>query len=77
MLALSRKTLGILLPLLGLGGCSGDNEFTANVAGNYTIAITNGASSCNFDNWVEGKETSGIGLVITQDGQSSTARSTA
>ena len=69
MLALSRKSLAILLPLLGLCGCSSDNEFTADVAGNYTIAITNGASTCKFDNWVEGKTTSGIGLAITQDGQ--------
>ena len=69
MLAFSRKSLAILLPLLGLCGCSSNNEFTADVAGNYTIAITNGASTCNFDNWVEGKETSGIGLVITQDEQ--------
>ncbi len=69
MLAPSCKSLAILLPLLWLCGCSSDNEFTADVAGNYTIAITNGASTCNFDNWVAGKETSGIGLVITQDGQ--------
>jgi len=69
MLALSRKSLAVLLPLLSLGGCGSDNEFTADVAGSYTIAITNGASTCKFDNWVEGKETSGIGLTITQDGQ--------
>jgi hypothetical protein len=72
MPALLRKSLAILLPLLGLCGCSSDNEFTTNVAGNYTIAITNGASSCKFDNWVEGKETSGIGFVITEDGQNIT-----
>jgi hypothetical protein len=69
MLVQSYKSLAFLLPLLGLGGCGSDDEFTADVAGSYTIAITNGASSCSFDNWVEGKETSGIGLVMTQEGQ--------
>ena len=69
MLLLSRKSFAVLLPLLGLSGCGSDDEFTADVAGSYTIAITNGASSCGFDNWVEGKVNSGIGLAITQDGQ--------
>ena len=69
MLGQSRTLLAILLPLLALTGCGSDDEFTADVAGNYTIALTNDASSCPFDNWEEGKETSGIGLAITQDGQ--------
>jgi hypothetical protein len=67
MLGLPRKF--VALPLLGLGlcACSSDSEFTGDVAGTYTVAITNGASSCPFDNWVEGKETTGIGLTLTQD----------
>jgi hypothetical protein len=69
MLALFRKTLAILLPLVCLGGCGSSDEFTSDVAGNYTIAVTNGASSCNFDKWVEGNSTPGIGFVITQDGK--------
>ncbi len=69
MLGSIRKSLVIWLPLLGLGGCGSSGEFTADVAGTYSIAITNGASSCSFDNWEEGKQASNIGLVITQDGQ--------
>jgi hypothetical protein len=64
-----RQSLAILLPLLVLGGCGSGDEFTADVAGSYTIAITSGASSCPFDNWKEGTEASGIGFAITQDGQ--------
>jgi len=63
------KLLGIGLPLVVLAGCGSDDEFTADVAGSYTIAITNDDSTCAFSNWEEGKETSGVGLVIAQDGQ--------
>ena len=69
MLALTCKSLAFSWLLLGLGGCSSGDEFTSDVAGNYTVAITNGASSCNFDQWMEGQETTGVGLAITQDGQ--------
>lgn len=68
MLGQSRKSLAILLPVLALVGCSSDDEFTADVAGSYTIALTNDESTCAFSNWEKDKETSGIGLVITQDG---------
>jgi hypothetical protein len=71
-----RRKLRVLL-LLGvvLGGCGSGNEFTAgtaDVAGNYTVAVTNGSSSCSFE-WEEGKQSTGIDLVITQDGQSAHA----
>jgi hypothetical protein len=69
MLALSRKFIATLLPLVCLSGCGSDDEFTADVAGNYTITVTNGASSCNFDKWVEGNSTPNIGFVVTQEGK--------
>jgi hypothetical protein len=69
MLAPSRKSLAFSWLLLGLAGCGGGDEFTSDVAGKYTVALTNGASSCNFDMWMEGQETTGIGLAITQEGQ--------
>lgn len=47
--------------------CGSESEFTVDVAGDYTVAITNGPSSCPFKDWVEGKETSGVGFAITQD----------
>ena len=67
MLAPLRKSFALLLPLLALGACGSDDEFTADVAGSYSVAITNGASSCAFD-WEEGKEATNIGLIITQEG---------
>jgi len=60
------RFLAVSCAVLGLIGCSSEGEFTANVAGTYTIAITNGASSCDFQDWEEGKETTGIEMVITQ-----------
>jgi hypothetical protein len=69
MLGLTRKSLGVLLPLVALCGCSSDSEFTNDVAGTYTVAITNGKSSCDFKDWVEDKEATGVDLTITQDGQ--------
>jgi len=67
MLRYLRRSARFLLPLAALSGCSSDGEFTADVAGQYTVAITNGANSC-FESWEEGKETSGIELSLTQDG---------
>jgi hypothetical protein len=71
MMDQARKCLAIVLPLVLLVGCDSDGEFTADggdVAGSYTVAITNGASTCSFG-WEEGKETTGIELTITQAGQ--------
>jgi hypothetical protein len=69
MLALLRKSLVLLTPVL-LAGCSSEGEFTSDISGNYTIAVTNRASSCDFKDWVEGKQASGIGFAMTQDDES-------
>lgn len=64
-----RRFATLLLLVPGSVACGSDDEFTADVAGSYTIAITNGASTCPFQDWTEGKETSGIGFTITQQGR--------
>src|SRR5438876_11452398 len=69
MFGLPRAAAAFFLLGVGLGGCSSDDGFTADVGGTYTVAITNEDSTCPFDNWVVGKETTGIGLTITQNGQ--------
>lgn len=51
-------------------GCGGE---PANVAGSYTVAVTNGSNGCSFDNWVEGDTASGIPVTITQTGESASA----
>jgi hypothetical protein len=66
MLALLRKSL-VLLAVVWLTGCSSEGEFTTDVSGNYTVAVTNRTSTCPFMEWVEGKESSGIGFAITQE----------
>ena len=45
----------------------------ANVAGSYTVAVTNGANGCSFDNYVEGDTAQGIPVTITQSGETATA----
>jgi hypothetical protein len=72
MLASSRKCWS-LAALVALFGCSSEGEFTSDIAGSYNVAVTNRSSSCDFKDWVEGKEASGIGLVITQDGDTAHA----
>lgn len=54
----------ILLQLVLLAGCGGD----ANVAGNYTIALTNGPNGCNLSSFTPGSTTSGVSAVVVQDG---------
>ena len=40
----------------------------ADVAGNYTVSVTNGPDRCATGSWTEGDSSSGIPVVITQDG---------
>ena len=40
----------------------------ADVAGDYTIALTNGENGCMVNNWDVGTSTSGVPVLITQDG---------
>jgi hypothetical protein len=67
-----RGTIRILVAVVALvvAGCGDD---PANVAGDYTVAVTSGANGCNLTNWQEGSSTSGIGVTITQDGGNATA----
>jgi hypothetical protein len=48
---------------LGLVGCAGD----ADVAGEYTIAVTNQENGCMFNDWEVGNTMSNIPLTITQN----------
>jgi hypothetical protein len=61
-------SLGALLLLAA--GCSSD---PANVAGEYTLAVTNGDNGCNVPLFTPGDTASGIGMTMTQNGSSITA----
>jgi hypothetical protein len=59
------------LVLLWALGCSSDSSFQAspNVAGSYTVSVTNADNGCSLDNWEPGKSTSDIPFVIEQQGK--------
>ena len=56
---------GWILAVAALAGCSGAD---ADVAGNYTVALTNGENGCMFANWTVGAQATGIPMIATQDG---------
>jgi hypothetical protein len=49
--------------VVALTACS---STPANVAGSYTVGVTNRTNGCNFANWTEGQMSSGIPITITQ-----------
>jgi hypothetical protein len=54
-------------------GCSSD---PAQVAGTYTVGVTNRDNGCNFGNWTVGAMSSGVTVAITQSGSTATANVT-
>ena len=46
-----------------LAGCGTD---PAQVAGNYTVALTNRTNGCNYANWQVDQSTSGVAVQFTQ-----------
>ena len=59
--------------LFVLPGCGGDDSPPTNVAGTYTLNVTNGPSTCPLGGWMPGNVTMDVPLVITQNGSSVTA----
>jgi hypothetical protein len=58
------STARLLLVVLAAVACGSDEP--ADVAGNYTLALTNGDNSCGFDGWTAGAITTNVPLTITQ-----------
>jgi hypothetical protein len=56
----------VLVGVLPLVACGGDDPVDA--AGNYTVALTNRENGCNNPNWTVDDMTSGVGVVMTQNG---------
>jgi hypothetical protein len=54
--------------LLSIAGCSSDSSFAAssNLAGSYTVSVTNADNGCMIQNWEAGKSTSDIPFLIEQ-----------
>ena len=57
-----------LFAALLLAACSSSSNFqaSANVAGAYTVNVTNADNGCNIENWDDGKSTSDIPFTIVQ-----------
>ena len=53
-------------------GCGGGDSPPADVAGNYTIAVTNEENACELENWTAGETAMNIPLAVTQSGASVT-----
>ncbi len=49
------------------------SQTPANVAGNWSVNLTNGANGCMVSSWTPGETASAIPLTITQSGSSITA----
>lgn len=69
MRTLASLRVGMAASLALLASCGGD---PVDVAGTYTINLTSGPNGCELDGWTEGETTSGVPVVITQDGSSVT-----
>lgn len=58
--------VGLICVLVALAAGCGEGE-PADVAGQYTITVTNGPNDCALDNWMPGQSTAAIPLTVTQD----------
>ncbi len=63
----------VLLGSSLLPACADDDDaFTADVEGEYMVAITNGSNGCEFENYTVGESSTGTPFTLVQDGQAVT-----
>ena len=43
------------------------SESPAEVAGEYSLSMTNRENGCNFDNWTEGESNAGVSFTVLQE----------
>lgn len=70
LIAMVRPTLA-MIAALALVACGGGDDFESSpvdVSGSYTVGVTNKSNGCGLQNWEEGKQSSGIGVTMQQDG---------
>lgn len=70
-----RRTL-LVLGFSGLTALAGCGDDPVDVAGDYTVSVTNGENDCMFDGWMAGESATNINVSITQNGSSATAEVT-
>jgi hypothetical protein len=58
-------------------GCGGStfqaNQPPANIAGDYSVSLTNGNNGCQFANWTQGSTAQDVHVMLAQQGASATA----
>lgn len=59
----SANMLRVVGVLVLVGGCGGE---PANVAGMWSMNVTNGENGCSIDNWTVGDTTEAVPLTLTQ-----------
>ncbi len=64
----SLRVIALVLAAGAAVACSSQtfDPAPANLKGQYSINITNGANACQFANWQEGAQTSNIGFALSQ-----------
>jgi hypothetical protein len=63
----------IPIALFAVVACSSSNAPPANVAGHYTLTVTDGQNGCNIQNFTNGVSSPGIMVDITQNGSNVSA----
>ncbi len=66
-----KRLMGSLVCLAVWAGCGGDDP--VDVEGTYSVGITNRDNGCQFANWTVGATSSGISVVVTQNGGAAVA----
>jgi hypothetical protein len=61
-----------LITLLAAAAATASCTSPANVAGTYSVDVTDEGNGCSFAGWVEGSDAAGIPVVITQSSSSIT-----
>jgi hypothetical protein len=65
-----RRIACLSLGIAALAGCGSD---PADVAGDYTVAVTNRDNGCDLTNWTQGNTADSIPVEISQNGEAATA----
>ncbi len=62
------KHLVVLAFVAAAVACGTSSDPPQDLTGTYTVAVTSKENGCNFQNWNVGQSTSGIPMVVTQQG---------
>jgi hypothetical protein len=70
MLSLVRKSPAFFASAVAFGlllGCGGEEEFTVDVSGEYSVSLSHGTTTCDIPDWSQREDYLGVPFSITQD----------